>query len=245
MSGKFWILIIAFITHVYDVQSKCMQQDLKTHLDDLVFHDHIFEIKMFSPETKEHELLSVTSTLCSYWINNKKKKLKVVQTFEIMLYNLNEKFIDPNFCDSFNCTDAYVVHRVNTATFGEMYRKSCNGSVSDLKCPSKNTSLTTIAPTAEYSTTFLTTGNLLTTDHKKESTTASTTMVSLNITDPENLTTVSSPHTETKTTIKTCYGLLVLSFVLNIVLLFTLLFYMRKNSKKKPSNVDQNLRDII
>ncbi|XP_016302465.1 uncharacterized protein LOC107658433 isoform X4 [Sinocyclocheilus anshuiensis] len=187
MSGKVWILItaISFITHVYHVQSKCMKQDIKAHLDELMLEEHVFQIKVFSPETKEHELLSVINTLCSYWTNNKgKDKLKVVQTFHIMLYNLDEKFKD--FCENLNCTDAYTVRGIDTATFGEMYRKSCDGSVSDLKCPSKSTPLTTISPTPEFSLTSL------------------TTLVSPNITAPENLTADPSARTETISKFVSC-----------------------------------------
>ncbi|XP_073701607.1 uncharacterized protein [Garra rufa] len=245
MSGKFWILITAVlvVTNVYDVRSRCIPHDLKLHLDDMLLEEHMFEIKVFTPETQEHKLLSVFNTLCSYWTNNKKKKdykinLKVVHTFNLMLRYLDNRFED--LCGELNCTDVDAVRRIDTATFKEMYRKSCNGSVSDLKCPSKNTSETTMGPTAEFSTTFLTTDILFTTDHKKESTTSPTTLVSPNITAPENLTTVSSPHTETmrlKTenqnlwaTVNTCYGLLVLLFVLNIVLLF-MVFHLRRSSK--------------
>ncbi|XP_016395630.1 uncharacterized protein LOC107729571 isoform X3 [Sinocyclocheilus rhinocerous] len=236
MSGKVWILItaVSFITHVYHVQSKCMKQDIKAHLDEMLLEEHMFQIKVFSPETKEHELLSVINTLCSYWTNNKgKDKLKVVQTFHIMLYNLDEKFKD--FCANLNCTDAYTVRGIDTATFGEMYRKSCNGSVSDLKCPSKSAPLTTISPTPEFSTAFLTTVSLITTDH--ESLTSLTTLVSPNITAPENLTADPSARTETIikddsqwATIKTCSGLLVVSFLLNTVLLFKV-FHMHRKSK--------------
>ncbi|XP_016124576.1 uncharacterized protein [Sinocyclocheilus grahami] len=220
MSGKVWILItaVSFITHVYHVQSKCMKQDIKAHLDELMLEEHVFQMKVFSPETKERELLSVINTLCSYWTNNKgKDKLKVVQTFHIMLYNLDEKFKD--FCANLNCTDAYTVRGIDTATFGEMYKESCNGSVSDLKCPSKSAPLTTISPTPEFSLTSL------------------TTLVSPNITAPENLTADPSAHTETIikddsqwATIKTCSGLLVVSFLLNTVLLFKV-FHMHRKSK--------------
>ncbi|XP_058625770.1 uncharacterized protein LOC131536726 isoform X3 [Onychostoma macrolepis] len=198
MSGKVWILItaVSFITHVYHVHSKCMQQDIKIHLDDMLLEEHVFQIKVFSPETKvmskehkEHELLSVINTLCSYWTNNKAKegKIKVVKTFHIMLHNLDAKFED--FCANLNCTDAYTVRSIDTATFGEMYRNSCKGSVSDLKCPSKSAPLTTISPTPEF------------------------------IKDDNQW-----------ATIKTCSGLLVVSFLLNIVLLFTV-FHMRWKSK--------------
>ncbi|XP_058625769.1 uncharacterized protein LOC131536726 isoform X2 [Onychostoma macrolepis] len=244
MSGKVWILItaVSFITHVYHVHSKCMQQDIKIHLDDMLLEEHVFQIKVFSPETKvmskehkEHELLSVINTLCSYWTNNKAKegKIKVVKTFHIMLHNLDAKFED--FCANLNCTDAYTVRSIDTATFGEMYRNSCKGSVSDLKCPSKSAPLTTISPTPEFSTEFLTTVSLITKDH--QSTTSLTTLVSPNITAPKNLTADPSAHTETIikddnqwATIKTCSGLLVVSFLLNIVLLFTV-FHMRWKSK--------------
>lgn len=153
MSGKVWIFItVSFITHVYHVQSKCMPQDVKAHLDDLLLEEHMFEIKVFSPETKEHKLLSVIDTLCSYWTNNNFKdtnELKVLETFRLMLYYLDKNFTA--FCANLNCTDAYTVRRIDTATFGEMYRNSCNGSVSDLRCPSESASLTTISPTTEFS----------------------------------------------------------------------------------------------
>lgn len=192
MSGKVWILItaVSFITHVYHVQSKCMEQDIKAHLDELLLEGHMFQIKVFSPETEEHALLSVINTLCTNWKNNKEKdKLTVVKTFYIMLYKLEEKFEEKNFCANLNCMDAYTVRGIDTATFGEMYRKSCNGSVSDLKCPSKSTPLTTISPTPE----FIKDGNQW-------------------------------------ATINTCSGLLVVSFLLNIVLLFTV-FHMHRKSE--------------
>ncbi|XP_016397192.1 uncharacterized protein LOC107730773 isoform X2 [Sinocyclocheilus rhinocerous] len=239
MSGKVWTLItaVSFITYIHDVQSGCMPHDVKAHLDDLLLEEHVFEIKVFSPETKEHKLLSVINTLCSTWTNNKFKdmnKLKVLETFQIMLYNLDKNFTD--FCANLNCTDAYTVRSIDTNTFGEMYKKSCDGSVSDLKCPSKST---TINPTTEFSSAFLTTVSLITTDH--ESTTALTT-VSQNITAPENLTAVSSARTETIiqalkddnqnlwAAIKTCSGLLVVSFLLNIVLLL-MVVHVHRNSK--------------
>ncbi|XP_059412718.1 uncharacterized protein LOC132145598 [Carassius carassius] len=179
MSGKVWILItaVSFITHVYHVQSKCMQQDIKAHLDEQLLKEHMFQMKVFSPEMKEHALLSVINTLCSYWINNKgNEQLRVVDTFRIMLTDLDKKF--EVFCANLNCTDAYTVRNIDTATFGKMYRNSCNGSVSDLKCPSKSAPLTTISPTPESSITSL------------------TTLVSPKITAPENVTADPSAHTE-------------------------------------------------
>ncbi|XP_073701687.1 uncharacterized protein [Garra rufa] len=197
MSGKFWILITAVlvVTNVYDVRSRCIPHDLKLHLDDMLLEEHMFEIKVFTPETQEHKLLSVFNTLCSYWTNNKKKKdykinLKVVHTFNLMLRYLDNRFED--LCGELNCTDVDAVRRIDTATFKEMYRKSCNGSVSDLKCPSKNTSETTMGPTAEFRLK----------------------------TENQNL----------WATVNTCYGLLVLLFVLNIVLLF-MVFHLRRSSK--------------
>ncbi|XP_050955828.1 uncharacterized protein LOC127156774 isoform X2 [Labeo rohita] len=233
MSGKFWILItsVLFITHVYDVQCECMPQDLKTHLDDVLLEEHMFEVKVFSPETKENELLSVINTVCSYWTNNKGKnedELAVLKTFRIMLLHLDENKEIDNFCAKLNCTDSYMVRHINTTTFRAMYKNSCGGSVSDLKCPSKSTSLTTVGPTVKLSTTFLTTVNLFTTD--PENATSLTTLVSPNITASENLTEVSSARTETIiqelkdnnqnlfATIIACSGLLVVSLVLNVVL---------------------------
>ncbi|XP_043091285.1 uncharacterized protein LOC122341756 isoform X5 [Puntigrus tetrazona] len=153
MSGKVWIFIsaISCITHIYHVQSKCMDQDIKLHLDELLLKEHMFRIKVFSPDTKEHELLSVVNTLCAYWTNNKDKdieKLQVLKTFDIMLHELHKQFED--VCTNLNCTEAYAVHAIDTAAFGEMYRNSCNLSVSDLKCPSKSEPLTTISPTPEF-----------------------------------------------------------------------------------------------
>ncbi|XP_052406713.1 uncharacterized protein LOC127952366 isoform X1 [Carassius gibelio] len=179
MSGKVWILItaVSLITHVYHVQSKCMDRDIKAHLDEWLLKEHVFLMKVFSPEMKEHALLSVINTLCSYWINNKgNNKLMVVQTFGMMLSDLDKKYED--FCANLNCTDAYTVRIIDTATFGEMYRNSCNGSVSDLKCPSKSAPLTTISPTPESSITSL------------------TTLVSPKITAPENVTADPPGHTE-------------------------------------------------
>ncbi|XP_043091282.1 uncharacterized protein LOC122341756 isoform X2 [Puntigrus tetrazona] len=232
MSGKVWIFIsaISCITHIYHVQSKCMDQDIKLHLDELLLKEHMFRIKVFSPDTKEHELLSVVNTLCAYWTNNKDKdieKLQVLKTFDIMLHELHKQFED--VCTNLNCTEAYAVHAIDTAAFGEMYRNSCNLSVSDLKCPSKSEPLTTISPTPEFSTTFLTTVNLVTTDH--ESITSLTTVISPNITAPENLT--ADPSAQTEAIIKdgsqrATHGLLIVSFLLNIFLLFVVLNMYRK-----------------
>ncbi|XP_016397193.1 uncharacterized protein LOC107730773 isoform X3 [Sinocyclocheilus rhinocerous] len=198
MSGKVWTLItaVSFITYIHDVQSGCMPHDVKAHLDDLLLEEHVFEIKVFSPETKEHKLLSVINTLCSTWTNNKFKdmnKLKVLETFQIMLYNLDKNFTD--FCANLNCTDAYTVRSIDTNTFGEMYKKSCDGSVSDLKCPSKST---TINPTTEF--------------------------IQALKDDNQNL----------WAAIKTCSGLLVVSFLLNIVLLL-MVVHVHRNSKKKTA----------
>ncbi|KTG00541.1 hypothetical protein cypCar_00015299 [Cyprinus carpio] len=153
MSGKVCTLITAvlFITYINDVQSGCMPNDVKMHLDDLLLEEHMFEIKVFSPETK----LDKQNT---------------------------------NICAILNCTDEYTVRRIDTKTFGEMYKNSCNGPVSELKCPSKST---TINPTTEFSSAFFTTVSLITTDHE------TLTTVSPNITATENLTAVSSAHTET------------------------------------------------
>ncbi|XP_016084482.1 uncharacterized protein [Sinocyclocheilus grahami] len=211
MSGKVWTLItaVSFITYIHDVQSGCMQHDVKAHLDDLLLEEHVFEIKVFSPETK-----------------------------------LDKNFTDS--CANLNCTDAYTVRRIDTNTFGEMYKRSCDGSVSDLKCPSKST---TINPTTEFSSAFLTTVSLITTDH--ESTTALTT-VSQNITASENLTAVSSARTETIiqalkddnqnlwAAIKACSGLLVVSFLLNIVLLLMVVLVHRNSKKNIAREVRHN-----
>ncbi|XP_056128257.1 uncharacterized protein LOC130106257 isoform X2 [Rhinichthys klamathensis goyatoka] len=148
MIGKVWIFITAFsfITYIHHAQCECMPQDLKTHLYDELLEDHIFEIKIFPSETKENELLSVINTLCSSWTKNKnkdKRKFKILTIFEIML----KFFQESNFemiCADLNCTDSYTVSWVNATVFGDMYRRSCDGSISDLKCPSK--SKTTISP---------------------------------------------------------------------------------------------------
>ncbi|XP_043091283.1 uncharacterized protein LOC122341756 isoform X3 [Puntigrus tetrazona] len=200
MSGKVWIFIsaISCITHIYHVQSKCMDQDIKLHLDELLLKEHMFRIKVFSPDTKEHELLSVVNTLCAYWTNNKDKdieKLQVLKTFDIMLHELHKQFED--VCTNLNCTEAYAVHAIDTAAFGEMYRNSCNLSVSDLKCPSKSEPLTTISPTPEF-----------------------------------NLT--ADPSAQTEAIIKdgsqrATHGLLIVSFLLNIFLLFVVLNMYRKS----------------
>ncbi|XP_048061447.1 uncharacterized protein LOC125277149 isoform X4 [Megalobrama amblycephala] len=147
MIGKVWIFITAFsfITYVHYAQPACMPNDLKTHLDDCLLEEHLFQMKVFSSETKEHELLSIINTLCSTWTKNREKdikKIRVVETFEIMLNNFSEN-VD-QLCVDLNCTDAYTVSTVNTTVFGDMYRRSCSGPVSDLKCPSKGT--TTIRP---------------------------------------------------------------------------------------------------
>ncbi|XP_077068889.1 uncharacterized protein LOC143721885 isoform X2 [Siphateles boraxobius] len=234
MIGKVWIFITAFsfCTNIHHAQSECMPNDLKTHLYDELLEDHIFEIKIFPSETKENELLSVINTLCSSWTKNKNKdhiKFKILQTFEIMLLN----FFQSNFekiCVDLNCTDAYTVSWVNATVFGDMYGRSCNGSKSDLKCPSK--SITTISPsiTAVENTTLFTTVDSITTAHKSS---PSLIMVSPNITAPENSSAVSSASTENKalkdaqSTIKTCSGVLVFSLLLNIVL-FLLVFFQKK-----------------
>ncbi|XP_077068892.1 uncharacterized protein LOC143721885 isoform X4 [Siphateles boraxobius] len=218
MIGKVWIFITAFsfCTNIHHAQSECMPNDLKTHLYDELLEDHIFEIKIFPSETKENELLSVINTLCSSWTKNKNKdhiKFKILQTFEIMLLN----FFQSNFekiCVDLNCTDAYTVSWVNATVFGDMYGRSCNGSKSDLKCPSK--SITTISPSI---TAVESSPSLI--------------MVSPNITAPENSSAVSSASTENKalkdaqSTIKTCSGVLVFSLLLNIVL-FLLVFFQKK-----------------
>ncbi|RXN12989.1 hypothetical protein ROHU_009928 [Labeo rohita] len=93
----------------------------------------MFEVKVFSPETKENELLSVINTVCSYWTNNKGKnedELAVLKTFRIMLLHLDENKEIDNFCAKLNCTDSYMVRHINTTTFRAMYKNSCGGSVS-------------------------------------------------------------------------------------------------------------------
>ncbi|XP_050955832.1 uncharacterized protein LOC127156774 isoform X3 [Labeo rohita] len=242
MSGKFWILItsVLFITHVYDVQCECMPQDLKTHLDDVLLEEHMFEVKVFSPETKENELLSVINTVCSYWTNNKGKnedELAVLKTFRIMLLHLDENKEIDNFCAKLNCTDSYMVRHINTTTFRAMYKNSCGGSVSDLKCPSKSTSLTTVGPTVKLNATSL------------------TTLVSPNITASENLTEVSSARTETIiqelkdnnqnlfATIIACSGLLVVSLVLNVVLTLKV-SRMQSKSKDNTPRAEMHLQVV-
>ncbi|XP_059414155.1 uncharacterized protein LOC132149178 isoform X1 [Carassius carassius] len=234
MCGKVWTLITAFsfITYIHDVQSGCMKNDIKAHLDDLLLEEHMFEVKEFSPETKERELLSIINSLCSVWSNNKlkdEKLLRVLETFRIMLHNLDHNF--ETLCTNLTCTEEYTVRHINTSTFGEMYKKSCGGSVSDLKCPSKST---TINPTTEYSSTFLTTVSLITTNNK------TLTTVSPNITATENMTAVSSARTETIiqalkddnrhlwAATKASSGLLVVSFLLNVVLLLMVVHVYEK-----------------
>lgn len=245
MSGKVCTLITAvlFITYINDVQSGCMPNDVKMHLDDLLLEEYMFEIKVFSPETKGHKLLSVVNTLCSTLNNNKLKdpnKLKVLETFQIMLDYLDKP--NTNICAILNCTDEYTVRRIDTKTFGEMYKNSCNGPVSELKCPSKST---TINPTTEFSSAFFTTVSLITTDHE------TLTTVSPNITATENLTAVSSAHTETIiqalkddnqnlwAAIKASSGLLVVSLLLNIVLLL-----MKKSQRVEEPRVRGSDREI-
>ncbi|XP_026064327.1 uncharacterized protein LOC113047206 isoform X3 [Carassius auratus] len=202
MSGKVWILItaVSLITHVYHVQSKCMDRDIKAHLDEWLLKEHVFLMKVFSPEMKEHALLSVINTLCSYWINNKgNNNLMVVKTFGMMLSDLDKKYED--FCANLNCTDAYTVRIIDTTTFGEMYRNSCNGSVSDLKCPSKNVTA-----------------------------------------DPPGHTKLINKDDDQWATIKTCSGLLVVSFLLNIVLLLKV-FLMHRKLKTSREMTDLQLRE--
>ncbi|XP_048061429.1 uncharacterized protein LOC125277149 isoform X2 [Megalobrama amblycephala] len=238
MIGKVWIFITAFsfITYVHYAQPACMPNDLKTHLDDCLLEEHLFQMKVFSSETKEHELLSIINTLCSTWTKNREKdikKIRVVETFEIMLNNFSEN-VD-QLCVDLNCTDAYTVSTVNTTVFGDMYRRSCSGPVSDLKCPSKGT--TTIRPKVVESTTFFTTVNSVTTAHKS---TTSLTAVSPNITAPENLTTNSSEPTESMiqalkdgnhnlwSIIQMFFGALTFSLLLNVALFLLVLKYRKK-----------------
>ncbi|XP_067238099.1 uncharacterized protein [Chanodichthys erythropterus] len=241
MIGKAWIFITAFsfITYVHYAQPACMPYDLKTHLDDCLLEEHLFEMKVFSSETKEHELLSIINTLCSTWTKNREKdikKIKVVETFKMMLNNFSEN-VD-QLCVDLNCTDAYTVSTVNATVFGDMYRRSCNGPVSDLKCPSKGT--TTIRPNAVESTTFFTTVNSVTTAHESKQSTTSLTAVSPNITDPENLTTNSSEPSESIiqalkdgnqnlwSTVKMFSGALAFSLLLNVALFLLVLKYRKK-----------------
>ncbi|CAM4369299.1 unnamed protein product [Leuciscus chuanchicus] len=243
MTGKVRIFITAFslIIYIHHAQSECMPNDLKTHLYDELLEDHIFEMKMYPSETKENELLSVINTLCSSLTKNKKKdeeKFKILLTFQIMLLNFFQNNVSTNnfetICADLNCTDAYTVSWVNATVFGDMYRRSCNGSVSDLKCPSK--SKTTISPsiTAVENTTFFTTVGSITTAHKSS---PSLTTVSPNFTAPENSSTVSSASTESKalkdaqSTINTCSGVLVFSLLLNVGLVLMVYHYQ----KQKPT----------
>ncbi|XP_073800679.1 uncharacterized protein isoform X7 [Danio rerio] len=77
--------------------------------------------------------------------NNKDKKFRVLETFEIMLKYLDNNIT--NFCATHTCMDASSVRYVNKRTFRDMYLHSCNSSVSDLKCPSDSTTpFTTISP---------------------------------------------------------------------------------------------------
>ncbi|XP_050955841.1 uncharacterized protein LOC127156774 isoform X4 [Labeo rohita] len=225
MSGKFWILItsVLFITHVYDVQCECMPQDLKTHLDDVLLEEHMFEVKVFSPETKENELLSVINTVCSYWTNNKGKnedELAVLKTFRIMLLHLDENKEIDNFCAKLNCTDSYMVRHINTTTFRAMYKNSCGGSVSDLKCPSKSTSLTTVGPTVKLNLT--------------EVSSARTETIIQELKDNnQNL----------FATIIACSGLLVVSLVLNVVLTLKV-SRMQSKSKDNTPRAEMHLQVV-
>lgn len=227
-----------------------MPNDLKTHLYDELLEDHIFEVKIFPSETKENELLSVINTLCSSWTKNKKKdnsKFKILETFEIMLLN----FFQSNFeiiCADLNCTVAYTVSWVNATVFGDMYKKSCSGSISDLKCPSKTQAMISPSITAVQNTTFFTAVDSFTTAHKSS---PSLTTVSPNNTAPENSSIVSSASTENKalkdaqSTINTCSGVLVFSLLLNIVLFLLNHFQRKKATAKQTTGENVALRDII
>ncbi|XP_067272454.1 uncharacterized protein [Pseudorasbora parva] len=228
MIGKVWILITAFsfITYVHHVRSECMDRDIKTHLDDLLLEEHMFEIKKFSTKIKEHELLSVINSLCSTWTKNKKKaELKVILTFKIMLDCFSDE--SESFCANLNCTDAYTVSWVNTTVFGDMYRRSCNGSISDLKCPLKSTTTTTMVDS-------------ITTAYKSAT---SLTTVSPNTTCLENLSTVSSAFTATRNgTIKTFSGVLVVSLLLNIILFLLVLKRERERDLQKNRQTAEQAR---
>ncbi|KAK7174792.1 hypothetical protein R3I93_001865 [Phoxinus phoxinus] len=240
MIGKVWICITAFssITYIHHAKSECMLNDLKIHLYDELLEDHIFEIKIFPSETKENELLSVINTLCSSWTKNKNKdnnKFEILKTFKIMLSKFSPKMF--TICADLNCTDAYTLSWVNATVFGDMYRRSCSGSVSDLKCPSK--SKTTISPIiTAVENTFFTTVDSITTAPKSS---PSLTTVSPNINAPENSSTVSSASAENKalkdaqSTIQTFSGVLFSSLLLNIGLFLLVL----KNFQKKKTAAEQ------
>ncbi|XP_051987239.1 uncharacterized protein LOC127647176 isoform X2 [Xyrauchen texanus] len=149
MCGKAWTLMnllsaISFITYVHHGQCGCMPQDIKVHLYDELMEDHLFEIKVFSPSVtnlaeQQLMLLSVLNTLCSSWNKNKKKKdkFKVVESFEIMLYDIIQEEDIEKICADHSCTGGYKTNYVNKTIFGQMYKQSCNESLSALKCPSK------------------------------------------------------------------------------------------------------------
>ncbi|XP_051995357.1 uncharacterized protein LOC127652934 isoform X2 [Xyrauchen texanus] len=233
MSGKTWTLInlltaVSFMTHVHHGQSGCMPQDIEVHLYDELMEDHLFEFKVFSPsETNltEERLthLSVFNTLCSSWNKNKDNwdKFSVVKTFQMMLnhiiaesYNIecNSSECTGEFCANHTCTGGYKINYVNKTTFGEKFNKSCNESLLDLKCPSKEstTPLTSDAPPNSTASKYLSTTPSETTSH------------------------TTNPKVEKNTDAempmqKTLSWVLGVSLLLNVLLLFCVWFLYKNN----------------
>lgn len=260
MIGKVWTLIIvlSLIKFIHHIQAECMQQDIEEHLINELMEDHVFQIKVFSSETKESKLLTVVNTLCSYVTknNNKDKKFRVLETFEIMLKYLDNNIT--NFCATHTCMDASSVRYVNKRKFRDMYLHSCNSSLSDLKCPSDSTTpFTSISPndTAFKRTTFLTTVSSTYTAHNGSIT--SSTAVTPNFTpQTENQTivdslTTSSPPKESiyekviaenqnlQTTITTISVAFAVSLLLNVFLLLSHLWNRKRRGSQGTAEVNE------
>ncbi|XP_073800672.1 uncharacterized protein isoform X2 [Danio rerio] len=226
MIGKVWTLIIvlSLIKFIHHIQAECMQQDIEEHLINELMEDHVFEIKVFSSETKESKLLTVINTLCSYMTknNNKDKKFRVLETFEIMLKYLDNNIT--NFCATHTCMDASSVRYVNKRTFRDMYLHSCNSSVSDLKCPSDSTTpFTTISPndTAFKNQTIV--DSLTTSSSPKES------IYEKVIAENQNL----------QTTIKTISVAFAVSLLLNVFLLLSHLWNRKRRGSQGTAEVNE------
>ncbi|XP_051572136.1 uncharacterized protein LOC127451452 isoform X2 [Myxocyprinus asiaticus] len=242
MSGKIWTLMnlltaVSFITHVHNGQCGCMPQDIEIHLYEELMEDHLFEFKVFSPsETNLTEeqliLLSVFNTLCSSWNKNKDNgdKFKAVQTFRMMLHHIiaesyniecNSSECIGEVCANHNCTGGYKINYVNKTTFGEKFNKTCNESLLDLKCPTKEstTPLTSDAPPNSTASEYLSTTLTETTTHQT--------------TNPK----IEQSKQMQKMLINTFSWVLAVSLLLNILLLFCVWYLYKK--KKQLENVSQ------
>ncbi|XP_073800678.1 uncharacterized protein isoform X6 [Danio rerio] len=154
--------------------------------------------------------------------NNKDKKFRVLETFEIMLKYLDNNIT--NFCATHTCMDASSVRYVNKRTFRDMYLHSCNSSVSDLKCPSDSTTpFTTISPndTAFKNQTIV--DSLTTSSSPKES------IYEKVIAENQNL----------QTTIKTISVAFAVSLLLNVFLLLSHLWNRKRRGSQGTAEVNE------